>query len=341
MRTWLDQHTEAVGQEVRRRWVTDPRTRGHAVPSDYELMRDITSSGMASALGVARHPTMDEFESGFLAVLSPFFVAPDERRNEPYACVVGRNLARLFGDAVAAPEAKRHAEAFARQKCVAYIDVADRAFRLGAEHHLKAVVLARLPADAHHVGPAAPKSIGVQAFDGLLLYAVIGQIGRLADSRMAWAAGSQEIYCDHALNVTVQKLLDRSGKTLADVARDIENLVWLTLAYASVAEPMARQPLPMVAGDLSDRVDRGARRQRRQFSLFRVERLQPPAGNFGRDGGGNAEGWQLERRIAVRGHFKMQPHGPHGALRKLIFVGQHCRGPLDAPPLHKIVALDT
>lgn len=43
--------------------------------------------------------------------------------------------------------------------------------------------------------------------------------------------------------------------------------------------------------------------------------------------GRRPQGWELHSRISVRGHFKMQPHGPRMSLRKRIFVPPHRRGP--------------
>jgi hypothetical protein len=159
---------------------------------------------------------------------------------------------------------------------------------------------------------------------------------------MAWDPGSEAFYFDDAFEATVSDLLHQSGTGIEDVACDIENLVWLALAYAAVAEPRAREILPAAIGDLRDRTDRAARKQRQYLTLFRVEHLRPPADNFGRHGvSGDGHGWELGRRIAVRGHYKMQPHGTKNELRKLIFVAPHFRGPLDGAPLHKITTLDT
>ena len=339
MRTWLDQYTESRGRDMRRHWKTDPRTRDLAVPSDFELMSGLVYEGLLAALGTAGDRQLDRLEGGFWASLSPFFLEPDEEWNLPYACALRRDLAQLFGGADVTPEVKRHGEEFAKRKTAVYIDVADRAFRLGEKHHLKAIVLLRIPSGARHLVPALRSGDDECCDYSIRFFTIIGEVGRIAETRMSWSAGTRTFQCDDSLRRTISDLLDRSGKGLEDVARDIENLAWLTLAYASVAEPAARRLLPMADPALRAGVDRRARRQIRQFTLFRVERLQPPPNNFSRTNAGGADGWQLERRTVVRGHYKMQPHGPNGTLRKLIFVGRHYRGPIDAPPVHSMVAL--
>lgn len=75
----------------------------------------------------------------------------------------------------------------------------------------------------------------------------------------------------------------------------------------------------------------------RKPSLFRIERLSPPAGNFGRVQAGIAKGggWQLGYRVPVRGHFRLQAHGEGNKLRSLRWIDEHVRGAEkpEKPPL--------
>lgn len=50
---------------------------------------------------------------------------------------------------------------------------------------------------------------------------------------------------------------------------------------------------------------------------------------------GTSDGWALNHRVMVRGHWKMQPYGPHREQRRPIYVMPYLRGPLDAPLLSK------
>ena len=50
-------------------------------------------------------------------------------------------------------------------------------------------------------------------------------------------------------------------------------------------------------------------------------------------------GWPLTARQEVSGHFKLQPHGPGGSLRRLIWVDAYERGPDDAAVRPRAVRL--
>lgn len=73
----------------------------------------------------------------------------------------------------------------------------------------------------------------------------------------------------------------------------------------------------------------------REFSLFSVVRLRARAEGLGRPRGAQSA-FTVEYRVDVRGHFKLQPHGPGSTLRKLIWVDTYKRGPEDAPPKHAL-----
>lgn len=81
--------------------------------------------------------------------------------------------------------------------------------------------------------------------------------------------------------------------------------------------------------------------ERRTKSLFAIHVLPEPADNFGRTTDALPQGaWTLDHQVAVRGHFRWQPHGPGRERRKLIFIEAHVRG-ADLPekppltPLHQ------
>lgn len=78
---------------------------------------------------------------------------------------------------------------------------------------------------------------------------------------------------------------------------------------------------------------------RKGESLFAMTRLAAPAGRLGRPPRTEPRGWDLTARQEVAGHFKLQPHGPAGSLRKLIWVEAYVRGPDDAPVKPKAIRL--
>src|SRR5687767_5789372 len=66
-------------------------------------------------------------------------------------------------------------------------------------------------------------------------------------------------------------------------------------------------------------------------ALFSMVRLSASGDRLGRPprAAGAGPGWVLTSQQEVSGHFKLQPHGPGGALRKLIWVDAYERGPED------------
>jgi hypothetical protein len=71
----------------------------------------------------------------------------------------------------------------------------------------------------------------------------------------------------------------------------------------------------------------------RENSLFKVARLSSPKGRFGRTNqeAKPHEGYQLGHRVAVRGHFRMQAHGPGWSERRLRWIDAFEKGPKDGP----------
>lgn len=339
MRTWLDEITEETGHVVRTQLDEDARAAGVHRLSDYQLMRMFTEDGVRETIRATRRGRKADGNSEFLAALSPFFARPDDLRVTPFAFAVGRDLAPLFAGAGASEEIVRRAQDFAKQKSAIYIDVAEGAFRLGQTHQLRAVFIYRVPNG--HIGPHARDPYVPDPSDQLRIFAVAGAIRGLACARATWVVGSQSGRGDDLFHELLRHRHHESGVQYDDIVAEIEDLVWLTLAYAAVAQPERREVLPMANREERLR-NRAERRRQRGLSLFRVERLRAPADNFGRRvrTQNNRDGWQLGRRIRVRGHFKMQRHGTEGRLRKLIFVASHCRGPLDAAPLHAMRLLD-
>lgn len=341
MRTWLDELTETTGRVLRARLFEEDRTAGADKLTDYHFMRALTGEAMVEAIDAARHGAQLDENTEFMSTLGAFFARPEHLRVTPYACAVGRDLVRLFAGTAASPEIVRFAQDFAKQKLITYVDVADRALLLGETDHLKAIIVVRVPQDGRYVGEHATDAFIPDESDRLRIFAVMGPVGELAGARAVWVVGSPSYRGDNAF-ASILRRRNQAGIEQVDILDDIENLLWLTLAYAAVAEPEARERMPMAVEDDNRRRNRAFRRRQRGLSLFRIERLRPPRDNFGRKlaAGGDRNGWQLGRRITVRGHFKMQPHGPRSELRKLIFVGPHRRGPIDAAPLHAIRRLD-
>lgn len=110
----------------------------------------------------------------------------------------------------------------------------------------------------------------------------------------------------------------------------------MALAYHRYGPHDARQPIGRTP---PERAATNNFRPKKGESLFAVTKLAAPADRMGRPPANGAGGWNLAARQEVAGHFKLQPHGPGGSLRKMIWVQAYPRGPEDAPVKPKAVRL--
>jgi hypothetical protein len=338
MLTWLDEFTADTGRNLRLALanrvfgITDNT-------SDYQIVREMTAGAAdrlfeAAELGL---PCDETYESA--AALWPFFRRPDELKGaRPYACAIGSDLASLFENAATSPEIVRAADQLLKERVTAYIDIADKAIRLGPMLHAKAIIVMRIPGEAEAGTPQLGEHWAPSDTDRLRIFVRLGPIGRVALGTIKWTSGRKPLECDQLAASFLGQFSDANWDP-DDFAAKIESLISLSLAYSAVAAPCDRERLRVGPDALRCRMDRSARRGWKRFTLFQVERLKAPASRFGRTGGGGAEGWELTRRISVSGHFKMQPFGTRSEQRKLIFVSTHYRGPVDGAPLHRISAL--
>ena len=339
---WLDEATKVTAAYTRAGLRADGRSEREHGRSDFEIMRtSVGAAATGSFLAANRGAAADPFAE-YLATMNLFFVRPDELRDgvSPYACAVQRGLAQQFIGATVSTEVVLCAQEFAKRHFLTYIDVPNRAALLGTTRQVRAIFLTRVPRLGRYLGAQAADPWVPDETDELRFLAVVTPVGRFAESNMMWRAGRQAFYEDDGTAATVRDILEASGTTVEDAVVDIENLTWLTLAYASVAEPGARDMLPTATDEERAAHGRAARHRAKDFSLFRVERLRPPPDFLERHGKKSAgNGVPLGSRIGVRGHYKMQWHGPASSLRKLIYVAAHSRGDMDAPPLHGVVML--
>ncbi|MEW6395653.1 MAG: hypothetical protein AB1582_14040 [Pseudomonadota bacterium] len=338
MLTWLDEFTADAGRNLRMALANRvPGITDHT--SDYQIVRELTAEAAdrlfaAAELGI---PCGETDES--LAALWPFFRRPDELKGTPpYACAIGADLANLFENATASPEIVRVADKLLKERVTAYIDIGDKAIRLGPTLHVKAVIVMRIPSEAEDRALQPGERWAPSDTDRLRIFVKLGPVGRVALGTIKWASGGTPVQCDQLATSFLGQFADANWDP-DDFTAKIENLISLSLAYSVVAMPRDREELRAGPDSFRCRMDRSARRGWKRFTLFQVERLKAPANRFGRIGAGGAEGWELTRRISVSGHFKMQPCGTRSEDRKLIFVSTHYRGPMDGAPLHRISAL--
>ena len=115
---------------------------------------------------------------------------------------------------------------------------------------------------------------------------------------------------------------------------DLEAFALLALTYMGTAEEGGgprglayRSYLPL--GDPQPR-GRNAQQVAKKFSFFKARKIGAVPCGFERwPTVGREQGRELGRRTEVRGHFRLQPHGPGGSLRRLQWIAPHMRGPRD------------
>lgn len=184
-----------------------------------------------------------------------------------------------------------------------YVDIPDKAMLIGGGRQIRAIF----------TQPAR---------DGVVALAVITKSGTTAMiGRSTWLIGPD---CD-----VVERYAMAEG--LKEVADRVTDFLVLLHLYRRLAAPSESEMLPHLdEKKLSETTVKKARAKHKTASLFRIVRLNPPPGRFGRsDGERSLDGWRLDHRIRVRGHFRMQPYGTGRSQRRLQWIAAHFKGPDD------------
>jgi hypothetical protein len=132
----------------------------------------------------------------------------------------------------------------------------------------------------------------------------------------------------------LEEAAERAGVVLQDVLDDIEAFALLALTFMGTAEegrdPEPWPAVPHIPLDHPRRYGRNARQVAKKFSFFKSHKIGTVPGDFGRRADRNEERTRtLGRRTEVRGHFRLQPYGRRGSLRRLQWILPHMRGPRD------------
>lgn len=133
------------------------------------------------------------------------------------------------------------------------------------------------------------------------------------------------------------------GVDTTHLKTSVEALLRLVVLFNAIAADKQQPAAPSNRrgrGNARDRVAVPRREVPPPFSLFRLRHLTPPADRFGRPRDTVTKGgWKLQYRVAVKGFFRTQWHGPKHALRKMVWVDAYGRGPLDAPVRQEMTVL--
>lgn len=151
--------------------------------------------------------------------------------------------------------------------------------------------------------------------------------GVLSDVRPRWSPGQVVRFDSHALDsfpgrgetlVPINEPIAEFGAVLPSVPQTVSAL----LALIGQERVVTKRTLIGHRPPNAQRADDG----RPEVVLLDV--LRPPKGAGGARSGDTTE--RALRRWFVRGHWRMQPHGPGGRLRKLQYIGLHTAGHPDA-----------
>lgn len=314
--TWLDWYAEGAAEKL--------RASGYPGASEFSdaealwVMAISTVAGMDIKKDTPLPPAAMATFSFFGAVAA--FVAPSRLKERAEFALVDRETfkAMFFGGSgikmsrrlvlalahASAPKTDDWAHML-RERCW-YIDLPHQSLMIGARQ-VRAIL-------------TQPDEMG-----GVCAVAVLTEPGRdeLA-GRYAWM-----LIGDTAIPQGVADA-EIDAEELQRRASDFVALALLYYRSLERTELLPRHVGPLRGTKIQRKLERRGR------SLFVIHALPEPKGNLGRPaepGAGN--GWRLDHRVTVRGHFRWQPVGEGRSRRELRWIAEHERGKdlPDKPPL--------
>jgi hypothetical protein len=293
MATWLDWYISGSAASL-----------GSDV-TDFEAAQLMVASGM-------QH-TSDLSQKSFYSVLLPWLMPESERPedNPAFADPIAYQLSPdLLATLVRGNAPNTDAHLVIMEGHNVYIDLPGRGMPLTDEQSIRAIFIQPTRRPGHWL---------------VVCVLVAGKTNRMS-GRYAWIVDRQGQVSD---DVGMSVELDLPVATVNTV---VYRLIKLTLLYALSVED--KTFLPRVS-NASLAVLKPKKRKARQktHSLFAVRTLSRNAAVNLPGARSDAASWTLDHVIEVSGHFRWQPHGPGGALRKLIWIEEYERGTGEKKPV--------
>jgi hypothetical protein len=268
--------------------------------------------------------------------IARFVLALD--RQAPTAAVLSSDIVHALSGATLSQEIRQRGRAEAMKRHLTYLDIPHGALRIGEGMQVRALFI------AGNQDPLGGEQVNFTA--------ILTPPGRNSWRRIGWTEDRAIVIDDGRTRADLRYALvcapepgndfaepleqaaRRAGVALQDVLEDLEAFALLALTYMGTAEEgRGQEPWPVVPHiPLSHlrRRGRNAQQVAKKFSFFKAHRIGAVPGGFGRPvDWEKGRGRALGRRTEVRGHFRLQPHGPGGSLRRLQWILPHMRGPRD------------
>ncbi len=293
----------------------------------------------------------------FQARLLPFF----NQGSKPLALQLSRETVAALAAADASKDIRDHSFGILEEYKCAYIDIPHKDYRLRDNLSLRAILVdiggIRIETMAGNIPGTFDTVVNDLGFvmrhrrpdDKVVFTAIFQDLKNNSYPRLSWVEGSDFFMGRGIKQLGIalsapEVMLTNADMLTKRIMTDIENLIWLSLAFMESEEEhggVQYQQLPHLAYDHIRRQGRKAGQVAKKFSLFRVKKITGGR-DLGREIDNNGEcgtsGLPVigRRRHEVRGHFRLQRYGKGHKLTRLRWINAFERGTVEDLPLHDL-----